>query len=291
MRVQFTAGADRLTWAYPNLSPQLKKCAVHILEHPSEVATLSMRQVAARAGVPPSTLNRLARALGFGTYNEFRDLYRNSINNVSDGWSRRPGPLRAIDGTADLDHAVDAFQQSALLNLRTLYEQLDRVVLDRTVRALALARSVLVVGMLKSYSAANYLHCVAATGLRSWHLVDHHNGELPCLLEPLSDADAVVGISLEPWAADAITVVRRARARGARVIGITDRRTSPLAACSDDILLVPNRGPSFFRSYVAVTAVVEMLAGMVVARSGSSATERIDRTENSRRELGAYWEG
>ena len=291
MRVQFTAGADRLTWAYPNLSPQLKRCAVHILEHPSEVATLSMRQVAARAGVPPSTMNRLARALGFDTYNEFRDLYRNSINDVADGWPRRTEPLQAIDGEGDLDHAVDAFRQSALLNLDILYEQLDRAVLDRAVRALALAHRVLVVGMLKSYSAANYLHCVAATGLRNWHLVDHHNGELSCLLEPLADADAVVGISLEPWAADAITVVRRARGRGARVVGITDRRTSPLAACSDDILLVPNRGPSFFRSYVAVTAVVEMLVGMVVARSGSSATERIDRTENSRRELGAYWEG
>lgn len=291
MRVPFSAGADRLTWAYPNLSPQLKKCASHILEHPSEVATLSMRQVAARADVPPGTLNRLARALGFGTYSEFRDLYRNSISEISGGWSRGSEPLRALDCEADPEHAVDAFQQAALLNLNALYEQLDRVVLDRAVGALAQARRVLVVGMLESYSAANYLHCVAATGLRNWRLVDHHNGEVPSLLEPLSHADAVVCISLEPWAMVAITVVRRARARGARVVGITDQRTSPLAASSDDILLVPNRGPSFFRSYVAVTAIVEVLIGMVVARSGRSATECIERTESQRRELGVYWEG
>ena len=54
MRVHFSEGTDRLTRAYPTLSPQLKRCAAYILEHPSEVATLSMRQVAARASVPPA---------------------------------------------------------------------------------------------------------------------------------------------------------------------------------------------------------------------------------------------
>ena len=98
MRVQFSAGADRLTWAYPKLSRQLKKCAAYILEHPSEVATLSMRQVAARADVPPSTMNRLARALGFGTYNEFRALYRDSMNEQSAG-------LFVRDGTAQRHRA------------------------------------------------------------------------------------------------------------------------------------------------------------------------------------------
>ena len=53
MRVQFGEGADRLTRAYPKLSPQLKKCAAYILEHPSEVATLSMRQLAARKRMFP----------------------------------------------------------------------------------------------------------------------------------------------------------------------------------------------------------------------------------------------
>ena len=68
MRVEFGEGADRLTRAYPKLSPQLKKAAAYILEHPSEVATLPMRQLAKKVGVPPSTMNRLARALGFTTY-------------------------------------------------------------------------------------------------------------------------------------------------------------------------------------------------------------------------------
>ena len=291
MRIQFSAGADRLTWAFPKLSPQLKKCAAYVLEHPSEVATLSMREVAARAGVPPSTMTRLARAVGFGAYNEFRDIYRNSINDLSIGRSRRAGQLQVAMGETDLDHTLDAFEQAALLNVGALFDQIDRAVLERVAGALTGARRVLVVGTQESHSAANYLHCVAAMGFRNWNLLTWHNGEFTFQVDALTGDDVMVGISIEPCAAETVDVARHARESGARVVGITDRRTSPLAAYSDDILLVPVRSPSFFPSYVAVTALVEVLVGMVVARGAKSVVEKIDDLERRRREMGAYWGG
>ena len=290
MRVQFSAGADHLTWAYPKLSPQLRKCAAYILERPSEVATLSMRQVAIRADVPPSTMNRLARALGFNTYNEFRDVYRNSLNNVSAGRSQKAGRLRAAISGADLEHTLDAFQQAAFINLNALFEQLDRNALDRAVKALAGADQVLVVGMQESHSAANYLQSIAAMAFPNWHLVVQHNGEFACLLKPLKDTDVLVAISIEPCAADTIKVARHASDCGARVVGITNQRTSPLAAYADDILLVSIQSPGFFQSYVAITGLVEVLVGMAVAHAGHSVIENIDQQERRRREMGAYWQ-
>ena len=290
MRVQFTAGADRLTWAYPRLSPQLKKCAAYVLEHPSEVATLSMRQVAVRARVPPSTMTRLARAVGFRDYTKFRDLYRASINGHAADRSRKAGQLQTAIGETDLDHTLDAFQQSAVLNVNALFEQLDRETLDRAVRALAGARQVLVAGTLESQSAANYLQGVASQGFRNWRLATRHNGELNCLTEPLSRSDVVVGIAFKPWADDTIQVARHARSNGCRVIGITDLRTSPLAAISHDILIVPIQSPSFFLSYVATTALIEVLAGMVVAHGGPAAIRRIGQRQGLRRASGIYWQ-
>ncbi len=67
---------EQLTKAYPTLSKQLKKSAGYVLDHPGNIATLSMRQVAARADVPPPTMNRLAKSLGFETYNAMRDISR-----------------------------------------------------------------------------------------------------------------------------------------------------------------------------------------------------------------------
>ena len=230
MHVPFSAGTDLLTRAYPDLSPQLKTCAAYLLEHPSEVATLSMRQVAARARVPPSTMTRLAKSLNLGTYNNFRALYRDSIN---ENYSARAGQLQAAE--TSLDHTLDAFRQATLSNLNTLFDHIDRTALDRAIQALTAARHVLVIGMHASYSFANYLHYVAAMGFHNWHLVDRRNGEYSYLVETLAPADVVVAIALKPCATDTVRIARRARNSGARVVGITDRRTSPLAACSDDV--------------------------------------------------------
>ena len=290
MRVQFSAGADRVTRAYPTLSPQLKKCAAYILEHPSEVATLSMRQVAARAEVPPSTMTRLAQAVGFTSYNHLRDVYRESINSHSTDPSPNAGQQPAGTGKTDSDQAVDTYRRAALRNLNAVFDQIEPSVLDRAVRALATASRVFVAGSLESYSAANYLHGLVAAGLQHWRLATRHNGDFDILRHVLSQDDAVIAIALEPWAADTIQLARHARENGARVLGITDRRTSPLAAISNDLLLVRTGGPSFFQSYVAVTALVEVLAGMVVEHTGNATISTIDELERLRHKTGVYWE-
>ena len=158
------------------------------------------------------------------------------------------------------------------------------------IQALTAARNVLVIGVHSSYSFANYLHYVAAMGFHNWHLVERRNGEFSYLVEALAPADVVVAIALEPCAADIVRIARRARNCGARVVGITDRRTSPLAACWDDVLLIPVQSPSFFPSYVGATALAEVLAGMVVANSGRPVVDNVDNLERLRREMGQYWQ-
>ena len=290
--MQFSAGADHLTWAYPKLSRQLKKCAAYILEHPSEVATLSMRRVAARADVPPSTMSRLAQALGFSTYDEFRALYRDSVNDRPAGYSLGGSQVHVIarESESELDEALGVYRQTAVETINNLFDQVDRPALDRAIQALADARNVLVVGMHASHSLAVCLHDIASRGFRDWHLVDPHRGELSHFLEELTQADVVVCIAIEPYAADTIKLAKRAQEAAARVVGITDRRTSPLAACSDDILLVPVESPSFFPSHIGAITLVELMVGIVATRGGNSVAENVDRLDRFRREMGAYWQ-
>ena len=289
MRVEFSKGTDLLTRAYPRLSKQLKKCAAYSMEHPSEVATLSMRQLAARAEVPPSTMNRLAKAVGFRTYDEFRALYRDSINDQATGYSHESGKVHVVAREDKFDRDLNAFQQAALTSINTLFDYLDRVALERAVEALTDARTVLVAGAFASESSATYLHHLGAMGFGNWHQLVPNRGDFSRLLEGLESGDVVVCIAVEPCAAESIRVARRAQESGARVIGITDRRTSPLAACSDDVLLVSVHSPSIFPSRVGATALIEVLVGMVAARSERSVTVNVDISKRSRQSLGHYW--
>ena len=289
MRVEFGEGIDILTRAYPRLSRQLKKSAAYIMEHPSEVATFSMRRLAARAGVPPSTMNRLAKEVGFRTYEEFRALFRDSINDQATGYSLQGGQVHVVAREDKFDHDLNAFQQAALTNIHTLFDHIDRAALERAVQALADARTVLVIGLFTSESSANYLHHVAATGFHNWHLLVPNSAEYFQLLGALAPGDVVVCIAVEPCASESIKVARHAREAGVRVIGVTDRRTSPLAASADDILLISVHSPNIFPSHVGATALVELLVGMIAARDERSVAENVENTERSRRKMGDYW--
>ena len=81
--MDIAAVRDRLEAAYPHLSPQLRGAARFVLREPESVALYPLRDVAARAGVSPATLVRLAAQLGFAGYRAFRDVLRAGLHSAA----------------------------------------------------------------------------------------------------------------------------------------------------------------------------------------------------------------
>lgn len=67
-----TTVAQRIAQALPRLTRSHRKVADYVLEHPLQVATLPIDELAALAGVSIATANRFARALDFDGYATFR---------------------------------------------------------------------------------------------------------------------------------------------------------------------------------------------------------------------------
>lgn len=281
---------DRLTRAHPGLSPQVRKAAAYVLDNPGDVATLSMRKVAAAAEVPPPTLPRLAQAVGFETYEAFREVYRRQLQERTLGYSEQAGRLRQRhdgDGNASL---WSAFRQASLANIEHLFATLEADMIGEVAEALLGTRNVYVAGMQASFAFANYVQYVGYMAHPNWILVRNRNGVLADGVVGLGPEDALVAIALSPCARDTIRLAQMAKDRGATVVGITDSRTTPLAARSDFVLTVPCHSPQFFESYVSTTALLETIVGFVVARSSQDVVRNIDRVEQCRRGLGEYWD-
>ncbi|MFS8085809.1 MAG: MurR/RpiR family transcriptional regulator, partial [Acidobacteriota bacterium] len=62
----------RIRKQFDSLTPELRRAARWITDHPGETGFLSMRQQAKSAGVSAPTMVRLARALGFDSYAALR---------------------------------------------------------------------------------------------------------------------------------------------------------------------------------------------------------------------------
>ena len=79
----------RLREAYDLLPPKLKVAAQFLIDSPTEVALLSMREQARLANVQPATMTRLALWLGFSGFDELRALYTDALRNDSGSFSSR----------------------------------------------------------------------------------------------------------------------------------------------------------------------------------------------------------
>ncbi len=280
---------DQLTRSHPSLSPQVRKAAAYVLENPGDVATLSMRKVAAAAEVPPPTMPRLSQALGFDTYDSFREVYRRHLKEQSLGYSEQASLLQEGHHGDGLAPLWAAFRQASLANVEHLFASMDPGMVGEIAERLIAARTVYIAGMQASHPFASYLHYVGSMAHPDWVLVRNLNGVLADEVVDLGPEDALVAISTRFYARDTIGLARMARQRGATIIGITDRRTSPLAAMADHVLIVPIQSPQFFDSYVSVTALLETLVGFVVAKGDQDVLANIERVERCRRELGEYW--
>lgn len=285
------ATQERLTKARPALPPQLRRAAAYVLENPGDVATLSMRKIASAAQVAPPNFARLAKAIGFDTYGELREVYRKHVQHGAPFAYRERALNLQFSGA---DHGVEAvwssFRAAAFDGIKHVFEHVDAGLISSVAEALRRRRRIYLAGMQASQPFVRYLHYIGGMVSPSMRLVGREGSVVADDLADMGERDAIVCLALRPCARATVQIARIARQRSVLVVGITDSRASPLAAVSDHLLLVPTQSPMFFESYIGATAVIEMLVGFYVIGEGACAVERIECIEADRRRFGEYWD-
>ena len=277
---------DRVAAGYAGLSPQLRRAADFIAANGQEVATRSLRQVAAAAGVTPPTLSRLARALGFDSYEALRELAREELSRRRTSFAERARALQngEADGAMILGQA-----QAAIGNIETLVEETDQARLEEAARLLAGARRVCLIGGMSSGAFVNYIAYMANMVQGGWQVAGLGGGTGTAKLIEVGPGDAVLAITITPAYRRTVEAVRLARGRGARVVAITDGPHNPLAGLADIGFTVVPESPHFFTSYAAALVLIETLMTMVVREAGAAGEARIAEVEAAHRALGDYW--
>lgn len=291
--IQQQSLADRIAAAFSGLPPQLQTAARFVLENPDDVALLSMREQARRAGVPPVTMTRLARELGFANYAAFRDLQaaalRRSQMPAGAGFSARAGQLQrrqqkggdaalaAQIGWAMAEHIANSHDETGIANLIAAAGLLEK------------ARRVYFLGLRSCYAVAFQAQYVHGLFRDNGVLLD---GAGDTGIDPLRHAgagDVLLAVSVAPYASATIERLRYARERDCSVVAITDSRVSPIAALAQRSLLVSTETPSFFHAVTPAFAAAETLIALVAARAGDKALNAIANAESQLGAFSTYW--
>ena len=224
---QAPASADALRQAaqqhYAALSPRLQQVADVLLRDPQAVATESSRELAHSLALPPSTLTRFAKAMGYATFKQIQALCKQQYVNLPRDYLERIKRTEAA-GTAPLPHAplyldfAHAVQQS----LQTTALEISPDKLREAATLLRGAQEVWIHGVRRAYPVATYLqYLLLKVGVRA-SLLDTAGGLLEPAVGRMHAQGVLLVVTYSPHAAETEQVLAKALQQQVPTIALSD---------------------------------------------------------------------
>lgn len=265
----------RIRWRLSRMPPQVRRAAVYALAHADAVAFMSVRELAASAGVAPASVIRLARAADYASFADFRAGFRARLQRRAGGDAPAPGAGDASEPeTADLARPDLAFRQS----------------LDAVSDAILEATTVFVVGFRSAYAFAHYLVYLGRMAMPKFRLVDPALSSVEAHLAMAEADDLVIVYSVAPYSTEAVQLVGLLAEAGIATVAITDSIRSPVAAKSRYVLEVPRRRIGQIHSMAGCLSVSEILLADCFRKLGKTGARNIAEFERRVRRLSGYWQ-
>lgn len=269
---------------YDQLSGALKLSADFIVNNGFEVATRSLRSIAAESDLSPSSFSRLARAIGFDDYEQLRDRARDELAESANAFTTKAQQLHDNADMPFLPRQV----QACVSNIQSLLVDIDENELEAAVDSLVAADKVTIIGSLSSAGFADYFAYLTSWFDGNWTVAGRNGVTLASTLTRLKKKDVVIVISKAPYAKRAVLATKMVAERGATIILLTDSHTFPTIKHAKHVFIQKIESPQFFSSYAATLVLIETLTGMLLARAGKQAVNEIQNVVNVNQQLDEF---
>ncbi len=256
----FDALREGLAARNGTLSRRLSQVAQFFLNHPEEVAVTTLVRLADQAKVPPATITRFAKELGFAGFADLQLVFRERLLGPRLPYAERmaqPGL-----GESDLDHpgqVFGSFVQAAVQSLLRIEEALDRDALEAFVTVLAASDVVHVAAARGAFGLGAYaVYGLGSIGRRA-HLIDNLGAMRAMQVQAIGPGDTLLAMTFDDYTPETVEIAQRAAARGVQVLAVTDNSLSPVAGLAAHVLYVNEARLGHFRSQVPAMVVCQAL--------------------------------
>ena len=257
----------------------------YLLDHPNDVAMLSMRKLATRAKVSPATMLKIATESNFQTFAEFKAIFQEHVLGTHDFFSVGAKSMLDQRDPLSLSNLVLKIAKTDLENIEETLNQEGYQRIEMAVDKILAAERVFIVGMRACFSVAHYLHYSMSLVKENVELIDTAAGRLGDRVIKMKSPDVLIAIGFYPYVNSTLNVVKYAQRVGTRVIAITDNTSSPMIDREDDALIFSSKSPWVFGSITSAIVLSQALVANIVLRDGEKALKKISALE---KELDAF---
>lgn len=262
------------------LSKRLSQVAQFFLNHPEEVAVSTLVRLADLAGVPPATITRFAKELGFQGFSDLQLVFRERLLGPRLPYAER---LSGV-GDSDLDRpgaVFGSFVQAAVQSLMRIEEALDRAELEACVEVLASSEVVHVAAARGAFGLGAYtVYGLGSIGRRA-QLIDNLGAMRGMQVAAMGPGDTLLAMTFDDYTPETVEVVKLAAQRGNRVLVITDNALSPVAGLAAHVLYVNEARLGHFRSQIPAMVVAQAMIVGLGRRLGTIESDQIPENEKS----------
>ena len=266
---EYEALVQRIQDEYEGLSRSFQSIARYLTRNPNDVVIQSINDIAARCGVHPSSLVRFAQSLGYEGFKDLKELFNRRLATAAPGFEARVNALkdelqRHKRGSAR-GFLGDLVARDTT-TLQDLYNDTAEEDLVRTAELLEKARTIYVVGQLRSAPIAEFLRYVLTMLDRQVVLLDANGGLATHMARVMRPDDVLFAIAFRFYAKEVVSIAEAAHADGIPVIAISDGNLSPLAKCARVLFSIPEGEYAFSRSLAAPMCLAQALMVTLAAR-------------------------
>ncbi|MEM7042690.1 MAG: MurR/RpiR family transcriptional regulator [Pseudomonadota bacterium] len=279
---------EALVQQLDELTPELRKAAAYVLENPNDVGVSSIREIADAAEVKPGSFMRMARAIGFDGYDDFREPFRENIRRGASPFPDRARWLQSLAKGGKLGSLYADMAEAAIDNIEQSFAAADAERMKAAADAIVASRQVYVLGVGVNHALARNFAYVAGMAMDRVEAIPRPGSVAVDDLARAGVGDVLIAMTFKPYRREVVEAVELARGQGLTVIGISDSPASPIVAGSEHGFVVQSETPQFFPSTVATVAMLETLMAFVIADAKPAVIASIERFHERRHELGIY---
>ena len=269
----------------PNFSKGQRVIGKYICEHYDKAAYMTASKLGESVGVSESTVVRFAVGMGFEGYPEFQSALRELIRTRLTAVQR----IEITDERIGKNGGLDSVLTSDIDKIKSTLEHIDREAFDAAVDALIGARNIYIMGARTSAMLANFLGFNLKLIFDNVRQLQTTGGnEIFEQLIRLGEDDVVFAISFPRYSKRIVNALEYSKSCGAKIIGLTDSNSSPLAQSADYLLTAQSDMASFVDSLVAPLSLINALIVAIASKKKNELSETFTRLEDIWRDYDFY---
>lgn len=256
--------------------------AEYILAHFNTIGFQTSTTLAQAVGVSDTSVIRFIRKLGFKGYSEFRaEMNKRAARQIGQsekGLSPGQKYARSLE-QLNPSHLLYDVSQYTVKNLQQSYDQLDQATVEQIVDILLTSDRKYIAGFRGTACCAQYM--ASKLLFLTPHVVPviHADASAVENLLDITEKDCLLLYSFPRYSEINRVLMDIARENGAKIILMTDRRTSPLANKADVVVVTYVGGLGFTNSYVAPLSLSEVILLAMSGRKDVTRSERFNRID------------